>query len=50
MDGRYYYRCLPANGAIPDGMDTEQQKMMKKAAETVRSAMKDTSVEEEEVE
>ena len=46
MDGRYYYRCLAANGETPDGMDTEQQKMMKRAADTVRDAMKNTGVKE----
>ena len=46
QDSRFYYRCLAADGEVPDGMDSEQQKMMKKAAETVRNAMKDTPVEE----
>ena len=46
QDSRFYYRCLAADREIPDGMDTEQQKMMKKAAETVRNAMKDSPVEE----
>ena len=46
QDSRFYYRCLAANGAVPDGMDAEQQKMMKKAADTVRSAMKDSPAEE----
>lgn len=46
QDSRYYYRCLAADREAPDGMDTEQQKMMKKAAETVRNAMKDAPVEE----
>ena len=46
QDSRFYYRCLAANGTVPDGMDAEQQKMMKKAADTVRSAMKDSLTEE----
>lgn len=46
QDSRFYYRCLAADGAVPDGMDQEQQKMMKRAAETVRNAMKDSPVEE----
>ena len=46
MDGRFYYRSLAANGSIPDGMDNEQQKYMKKALDTVRSAMKDAPMEE----
>ena len=46
QDSRFYYRCLAADREVPDGMDTEQQKMMKKAAETVRNAMKDAPVEE----
>ena len=50
MDGRYYYRCLAADGTIPDGMDSDQQKSMKKAADTVREAMKNSGVEERGVE
>ena len=46
MDGRFYYRCLAANGSIPDGMDTEQQKYMKKGVDAVRTAMKDAPMEE----
>ncbi len=42
QDGRFYYRCLAANGTVPDGMDSDQQKMMQKAAESVRDAMKDS--------
>ena len=50
QDSRFYYRCLPADRPVPDGMDSEQQKMMKKAAESVRNAMKDSPVEERESE
>ena len=50
MDGRYYYRCLAADGTIPDGMDSDQQKSMKKAADTVREAMKNSGVEERGIE
>ena len=46
QDSRFYYRCLAADGTVPDGMDQEQQKMMKKAAETVRNSMKDSPLEE----
>lgn len=46
QDSRFYYRCLAADQPAPDGMDSEQQKMMKKAAETIRNAMKDSPVEE----
>lgn len=46
QDSRFYYRCLAADQPAPDGMDSEQQKMMKKAAETVRNAMKDSPVGE----
>ena len=46
QDSRYYYRCLAADEVVPDGMDTEQQKMMKKASDTIRNAMKDSPVEE----
>ena len=46
QDGRFYYRCIASDGGEPDGMDAEQQKMMSKALDTVRAAMKDTPVEE----
>ena len=46
QDGRMNYRCLAANGSVPDGMDADQQKMMAKAADTIRDAMKDTPAEE----
>lgn len=46
QDSRTYYRCLSANRAVPDGMDAEQQKMMKRAAETVQKTMKDSPLEE----
>lgn len=45
QDGRFNYRCLAADGAFPDGMDAEQQKLMTKAAETVQNAMKGSPVE-----
>ena len=41
QDGRFYYRCIAADGAAPDGMDSEQRKTMGKAAEAVESALKD---------
>ena len=50
MHARYYYRCLAADGTMPDGMDSDQQKSMKKAADTVREAMKNSGVEERGVE
>ena len=46
QDGRIYYRCVDAGGEIPDGMDSEQQKNMSKAAETVRSVLKDSPLTE----
>lgn len=46
QDSRFYYRCLAADEAVPDGMDSEQQKMMKKAADTVKNAMAGSPVEE----
>ena len=46
QDSRYYYRCMAADREAPDGMDAEQQKMMKRAAETIRKAMKDSPLEE----
>ena len=44
QDGRFYYRCIAANGNAPDGMDSEQQKMMGKAADTVAAALKGSPV------
>ena len=46
QDSRFYYRCLAADRPAPDGMDQEQQRMMNRAAETIRNAMKDSPVEE----
>ena len=46
QDGRFYYRCIAAGGEAPDGMDNEQQKNMSKAAETVRSVLKDSPLNE----
>lgn len=40
QDGRYYYRCIAVDGTVPDGMDAEQIKSMKKAAEAVITVMK----------
>ena len=40
QDGRYYYRCIPSNRDTPDGMDGDQTKFMKKAADAVLEVMK----------
>ena len=40
QDGRFYYRCLPADGPVPDGMDSEQQKLMQRAQDAVTEALK----------
>lgn len=39
VDGTYDYRIVVSNAAVPDGMDNEQVKAMKKAYGTVRSAL-----------
>lgn len=44
QDGRFYYRCVAADGKAPDGMDSEQRKQMNKAAETVANALKGSPV------
>lgn len=44
QDGRFYYRCVAADGKAPDGMDSEQRKLMEKAAETVANALKGSPV------
>ena len=46
QDSRFYYRCISANGEIPDGMDSEQQKNMSRAAETVRTVLNDSPLTE----
>jgi hypothetical protein len=46
QDSRFYYRCLAADEAIPDGMDSDQQKQMKKAADAVKNAVKGTLLKE----
>ncbi len=46
QDGRFYYRCVAANGTVPDGMDSEQKKNMNKAAETVRDVLKGSPLTE----
>ena len=50
QDGRYQYRCLAADEKFPDGMDSDQQKRMEKARETVRNAMKNSPAEAREIE
>ena len=39
QDGRFYYRCIVSDREAPDGMDTEQRKMMVKSAEAVETAL-----------
>ena len=39
QDGRFYYRCIAANGEAPDGMDNDQRKTMAKAAELVEETL-----------
>ena len=46
QDGRFYYRCIAAGGKAPDGMDSEQQKNMNRAAETVRNVLQDSPLTE----
>ena len=46
QDGRYYYRCVLADGEAPDGMDSEQRKMMARAAETVAAVLKNAPLSE----
>ena len=46
QDSRFYYRCIASNGEAPDGMDSEQNKTMTKAAETVMNVLKDAPVSE----
>lgn len=44
QDGVYYYRCLAANRTPPDGMDSEQQKNMAKAAETIADVLEGSGI------
>ena len=46
QDKRTYYRCLAANGTIPDGMEVKQQNAMSKAADVTREALKDSPLAE----
>lgn len=42
QDSRFYYRCIHSGGEAPDGMDSEQKKMMEKSAATVDTVLQDT--------
>ena len=44
QDGTYYYRCLAANRTPPDGMDSDQQTNMAKAAEIAADLLKDSGI------
>ena len=46
QDSRFYYRCIASANEAPDGMDSEQRKMMAKAAETVETALSDAPLNE----
>ena len=46
QDGRFYYRCIASAEEAPDGMDSEQRKMMAKSAEAVETALKDAPLSE----
>lgn len=46
QDGRFYYRCIASGTEAPDGMDSEQRKMMAKSAEAVETALKDAPLSE----
>ena len=46
QDGRYYYRCIASNDSVPDGMDSEQRKLMTRSAETVAAILKDSPLTE----
>ena len=46
QDGRFYYRCITADGEEPDGMDKEQRNNREKAAETVRNILKESPLAE----
>lgn len=42
QDSRYYYRCVAAGGTVPDGMDSDEQKNLQKAAEVIDALLKDS--------
>ncbi len=46
QDSHYYYKCLPANQPAPDGMDSDQARVMQKALEAVRKTLVNSPVEE----
>ena len=44
QDGVYSYRCLAANRTPPDGMDSDQQKNMAKAAESIAELLENSGI------
>lgn len=42
QDSRYYYRCVAADGTVPDGMGSDEQKNLQKAAEVIDALLKDS--------
>ena|GEM_PF-2541878 len=44
MDSRYYYRTLASDQAAPDGMDSDQTKVMQKALGAVQTALEGSPV------
>ena len=48
QDGKYFYRCVPADGPAPDGMDSEQTKMRERAEKAVADALAGSPLEKRE--
>ena len=44
QDSTYYYKCLAADQAAPDGMDDEQRRLMEKTCEAVKKVLEGTGV------
>ncbi len=46
QDDHYYYKCLAANKPAPDGMDSEQIKIMEKTLAAVRKTLEESAATE----
>ena len=45
QDGKFYYRCLAADEAVPDGMDANQQKAMKRVQTYVEELLQNSPLD-----
>ena len=45
QDSKYYYKCLAANQTPPDGMDSEQTRLMEKTLQAAQKALEGSPVD-----